>query len=212
MGTGEDPDAVSAGSTAPAAAGATEQYGDIVVTANKRGQNLSDVGLSVTALGSQALANQRISTVADLAQATPGLTFAPTPNATPVYTLRGVGFYDSSLASYPDVAVYIDQAPLPLPVMTTLTGFDLERVEVLKGPQGTLFGNNATGGAINFVAAKPTDQLEAGVELSYGRFNPFEAAGFISGPFTDTLRDSPPVHDVNGDYMPSSPHPTEKTG
>src|SRR3546814_1551552 len=109
MGTGEDPDAVSAGSTAPAAAGATEQYGDIVVTANKREQNLSDVGLSVTALGSQALANQRIATVADLAQATPGLTFAPTPNATPVYTLRGVGFYDSSLASYPDVAVYIDQ-------------------------------------------------------------------------------------------------------
>src|SRR3546814_10473560 len=87
MGTGEDPDAVSAGSTAPAAAGATEQYGDIVVTANKREQNLSDVGLSVTALGSQALANQRIATVADLAQAPPGLTFAPTPNATPVYPL-----------------------------------------------------------------------------------------------------------------------------
>src|SRR3546814_18647421 len=63
MGTGEDPDAVSAGSTAPAAAGATEQYGDIVVTANKREQNLSDVGLSVTALGSQALANQRSAAV-----------------------------------------------------------------------------------------------------------------------------------------------------
>src|SRR3546814_16001554 len=89
MGTGEDPDAVSAGSTAPAAAGATEQYGDIVVTAHKREQNLSDVGLSVTALGSQALATQRIATVADLAQATPGLPSAPPPTGAPVSPQTG---------------------------------------------------------------------------------------------------------------------------
>jgi outer membrane receptor protein involved in Fe transport len=91
--------------------------------------------------------------VEDLARATPGLAYAPTPNATPVYTLRGVGFFETTLAAYPDVSVYLDQVPLSLPVMTSLTAFDLERVEVLKGPQGTLFGNNATGGAINFIAA-----------------------------------------------------------
>lgn len=133
--------------------------GEIVVTANKRTQNINDVGLTITALDADALASRRIENVADLAQATPGLTFAPTPNATPVYTLRGVGFYESSLAAYPDVSLYIDQVPLPLPIMSSLVAFDLERVEVIKGPQGTLFGNNATGGAINFIAAKPTDNL-----------------------------------------------------
>ena len=173
-----------AGATAPADASA----GEIVVTANKREQNLSKVGLSVSALGADALANQRIGDVADLAKATPGLTFAPSPNATPVYTLRGVGFFESSLAAYPDVSLYIDQVPLPFPIYSSLTAFDLERVETLKGPQGTLFGNNATGGAINFVPAKPTKHLTAGGELTYGRFNLIEGQGFISGPITDTLR------------------------
>lgn len=176
---------------AAAAAPAREEIEDsnaIIVTANKREQNLSDVGLSISAIGGDDLARQRIANVADLANATPGMSFAPTPNNTPVYTLRGVGFYETSLAAYPDVSSYIDQFPLPLPIMSSLTAFDLERVEILKGPQGTLFGNNATGGAINFIAAKPTADFSAGAELSYGRFNTFEGSGFISGPLTDTLR------------------------
>ena len=70
--------------------------GDIVVTANKREQNLSNVGLTISAMSGDQLANQRIANVADLAKATPGLAFAPTPNATPVYTLRGVGFFASA--------------------------------------------------------------------------------------------------------------------
>ncbi|WP_404477133.1 TonB-dependent receptor [Novosphingobium sp. BL-52-GroH] len=172
---------------------------EIVVTANKREQSLSDVGSSVSAVGGEALEVQHISNIADLAKVTPGLTFAPTPNATPVYTIRGVGFYDSSLASYPDVAVYMDQFPLALPVMSGLTGFDLQRVEVLKGPQGTLFGNNATGGAINFVANTPTPTLEAGADFSYGRFNTIETSGFISGPITETLGGRLAVKAVNGD-------------
>lgn len=173
--------------------------GEIVVTANKREQNLNKVGSTVSALSGEALSNMRVSDIADLARVTPGLTFAPSPNATPVYTLRGVGFFESTLAAYPDVAIYVDQVPLSLPVMSTLTAFDLERVEVLKGPQGTLFGNNATGGAINFVAAKPTDELHFGGQVSYGRFNTFEAQGFISGPLTDTLSARLAIKSVNGD-------------
>jgi outer membrane receptor protein involved in Fe transport len=168
-------------------AGATSVT-EIVVTANKREQNLSKVGESVSALSAKQLAVRRIATVGDLARATPGMTFAPTPNSTPVYTIRGVGFYETSLAAYPDVALYIDQAPLPLPIMSSLTAFDLERVEVLKGPQGTLFGNNATGGAINFIAAKPTTELHEGAEVSYGRFGTAEGSGYISGPIADTLQ------------------------
>ena len=185
---------------------------EIVVTANKRVQNINDVGLTISVLDANALANRRISNVADIAQATPGLTFAPTPNATPVYTLRGVGFYESSLAAYPDVSLYIDQVPLSLPIMSSLVAFDLERVEVLKGPQGTLFGNNATGGAINFIAAKPTHEFDAGVELGYGRFNTFETSGFISGPLSDTLRGRLAVKAVNGDEWQKSSSRSEKNG
>lgn len=186
--------------------------GDIVVTANKRTQNINDVGLTISAISADSLASQRIENVADIAQATPGLTFAPTPNATPVYTLRGVGFYESSLAAYPDVSLYIDQVPLALPIMSSLVGFDLERVEVLKGPQGTLFGNNATGGAINFIAAKPTNDLQAGAQLGYGRFNTFEASGFVSGPLASTLNARLAVKAVNGDEWQRSSSRDESNG
>jgi len=187
--TAQTPDAAPAApADVPAAApGGAQGLEEIVVTANKREQNLNKVGLTITAFSGSALKEQRISNVADLAQAVPGLTFAPTPNATPVYTLRGVGFFESTLAAYPDVSLYLDQTPLSLPIMASLTAFDLERVEVLKGPQGTLFGNNATGGAINFIAAKPTNELDAGLDLTYGSYNRLEQAGFISGPITDQL-------------------------
>lgn len=203
---------ISVPAFAQTADGSDTLPGEIVVTANKRAQNINDVGLTISALDADALAARRIQNVADLAQATPGLTFAPTPNATPVYTLRGVGFYESSLAAYPDVSLYIDQVPLSLPIMSSLVAFDLERVEVLKGPQGTLFGNNATGGAINFIAAKPTSELHAGAELGYGRFNTFEAGGFISGPLSSTLNARVAVKAVNGDAWQESSSRDEKNG
>ncbi|WP_324741794.1 TonB-dependent receptor [Tsuneonella sp. CC-YZS046] len=181
------PDAASADSDAgPAAHGGGA--GEIVVTANKREQNLSDVGATITALGADDLVKLRVASGQDLASVTPGLAYAPTTNNTPVYTLRGVGFYEATLAAYPSTSLYIDQAPLPLPVMASKTVFDLERVEVLKGPQGTLFGNNATAGAINFIAAKPTREFSAGGSIGYGRFNTLEFNGFVSGPVTDDLR------------------------
>lgn len=166
---------------------ADQGAGDIIVTANKREQNLNKVGASIAAFGAEQLETRRVATVADLALVTPGLTFAPTPDATPVYTLRGVGFYESSLAAYPDVSLYIDQVPLSLPVMSTLTAFDLERVEVLKGPQGTLFGNNATGGAINLVAAKPLSTTSGGLEVGIGRFLTLESTGYLTGALTPTM-------------------------
>ncbi|MGE4306425.1 MAG: TonB-dependent receptor [Novosphingobium sp.] len=178
----------------------SEGFGqDIIVTANKREQSLAKVGLSISAFDSTQLENQRISEVSDLAKITPGLAVAPSPTATPVYTLRGIGFYEQSLAAYPAVSLYIDQAPLALPVMASKVPFDLERVEVLKGPQGTLFGNNSTGGAINFVAAKPTDVFSAGAQLSYGRFNTIEVNGFVSGPLSDTVKARVAFRAASGD-------------
>ena len=161
---------------------------DIVVTANKRVQKLSDVGLAVAVVGGDALRDQKISSLADIAQTVPGLSYTPSANSTPVYTLRGVGFYETSLGAYPTVPIYIDEIPLSFPATAANSAFDLERLEVLKGPQGTLFGQNATGGAINYIAAKPTEDMQAGINLSYGRFNEVIAEAYVSGPLSDTLK------------------------
>lgn len=161
--------------------------GDIVVTANKREQKLNDVGLTVAVVSGDALKNQQINSLADLAQTIPSLSFTNTSSNTPVYTLRGVGFYETSIGAYPTVSVYSDEVPLSFPVLSSHSAYDLDRVEVLKGPQGTLFGQNATGGAINYIAAKPTNAFHAGGSLSYGRFNEVIGEGYVAGPLTNTL-------------------------
>src|SRR5262249_57862906 len=123
----------------------------------------------------------------DLQRVIPGFVFTTSVVGTPIYTLRGVGFVDISMGGRPTVSVYSDQAPIPFTIETRGGNLDLERVEVLKGPQGTLFGQNATGGAINLIAAKPTHTLEAGAAGSYGNFNDYTVEGFVSGPVSDTL-------------------------
>jgi outer membrane receptor protein involved in Fe transport len=170
-----------------AAQDSADTVADIIVTAQKRSQSINDVGLTITALGSDTLQRQGINTLDDLARSVPGLTYAGTDFGTPVFTLRGVGFYDRSLGGYPTTSVYFDEIPLTFPALAAHANLDLERVEVLKGPQGTLFGQNSTGGAINYIAAKPTQELAAGVNATIGRFGAGEANGYISGPITDTL-------------------------
>lgn len=160
---------------------------DIIVTANKREETLLTVPMSITAVSGAQLAEQGINDVQDLVKLTPGLSFVESGRSVPVFSLRGVGFFDQSVAARPTVSVYLDEAPLPFSIQAKGASFDLERVEVLKGPQGTLFGQNATGGAINYVAAKPTDDLHAGLIASYGRFDTADVQGFLSGPLTSTL-------------------------
>lgn len=171
---------------------AQEQQGqavldEIVVTANKREENINTVGVTITAMSAESLENRQITNPTELASIIPGLALAPSSHSTPVYTLRGVGYNADALAVYPAVSIYMDQAPMPFPVLGTHSLFDLERVEVLKGPQGTMFGQNSTGGAINYIAAKPTQEAESGFEVGYGRFNEFTASGFVSGPLSDTV-------------------------
>ncbi|NML12033.1 TonB-dependent receptor [Sphingobium sp. AR-3-1] len=189
------------------------QYADIIVTANKRQENINKVGLTITAISADQLQERKIVSLSDVASAVPGLTFTPSVTNTPIFTLRGVGFNESSLGVYPAVSVYIDQAPLPFPVMASHAAFDLERIEVLKGPQGTLFGQNATGGAINYIAAKPTDTFEAGGDITYGRFNQIDGNAYISGPLTDNLngRIAMTAHHLN-DWQYSLTRPTDTNG
>ncbi|MEO7915758.1 MAG: TonB-dependent receptor plug domain-containing protein, partial [Novosphingobium sp.] len=126
--------------------------GEIVVTAQKRTQSINSVGMTITAATSEQLEARGVKSVDDLVKIVPGMTAQPSPYSTPVYTIRGVGLFENSLAAAPAITTYVDEVPVPFPTMTTGTTLDLERVEVLKGPQGTLFGQNSTGGAINFIA------------------------------------------------------------
>lgn len=172
----------------PAAAENDSGVGDIIVTAQKREQSVMDVGASLSVLGSDTLVKQRIIKAEDLAIAVPSLTFARSDYNTPIFSLRGVGFNSSALAAYPAVSFYVDEVPFVFSNLAANATFDLQRIEVLKGPQGTLFGQNSTGGAINLIANKPTDQFDAGISLTYGRFNLIETTGHISGPLSETLR------------------------
>ncbi len=160
---------------------------EIVVTAQKRSEAINDVPLSITAASGDKLRDQGITNVGDLVKIVPGFNYTESAYATPVYTLRGVGFYDTSLAAKPTVSIYQDQVPLPFSIMTRGATLDLERVEVLKGPQGTLFGSNATGGAINYIAAKPTSTFKAGIDAGIQNFGEISGGGYVSGPISDTL-------------------------
>lgn len=182
------PAASQAQSTASEADELQGGIGDIVVTAQRRSEKLNDVGISVVAASGDSLLAKGVTSTADLTKIVPGLTATETPYGTPVLTLRGVGFYESSLAASSPVAAYIDEIPIPYTRMALGTSLDVQRVEVLKGPQGTLYGQNSTGGAINFIANKPTDEFKTGFDFSLGRFMDTDVQGFVSGPLSENVR------------------------
>jgi outer membrane receptor protein involved in Fe transport len=161
--------------------------GELVVTAEKREENIQNVPMSIQAASGDTLTKLGITSTEDLTKIVPGFEVTPNYYGTVVYTIRGVGFQDTSLAGSPTVTVYQDQMPLPFSILTAGATMDLQRVEVLKGPQGTLFGENATAGAINYVANKPTETFETGGDLTLGNFQTAYAQGFVSGPITQGL-------------------------
>lgn len=165
----------------------TSEIGDIIVTAQKRSQSINNVGLSITAVTSDVLVSRGVTDPSQLTKLISGFNFNKTAQESPVYTIRGVGYQDSSIAASPAVTVYVDEVPIPYSGATLGAALDIERVEVLKGPQGTLYGGNSTGGAINYIAAKPTDHFTAGFNEDFGRFAISDFTGYISGPITDTL-------------------------
>jgi outer membrane receptor protein involved in Fe transport len=179
--------AAAQAATTVAAAAAGTSVEEIVVTAQKRSQNIMNVGMAITANTGEQLRQKNVVSVSDLTRIEPSLQFSQSQSGTPVYTLRGVGYFEQSLSATPTVSLYQDEVPFPFPVMAKGVLLDPERVEILKGPQGTLYGQNATGGAINFIAAKPTDTYEIGLDETYGRFGDNLLSGFMSGPLSSTL-------------------------
>ncbi len=163
-----------------AAPGATESTQEIVVTAQRREQSILKVPLAVTAVTGHALENKGITNSSELATAVPNLQVNSSfGNTQPNFSLRGISVaneYNSNQAS--PVGVYINDVYIASRVSQGMGLFDLDRVEVLRGPQGTLFGRNTTGGAINFITKGPSLSGSNGyVEAGYGSFNTFKAQG-----------------------------------
>jgi len=180
---------------APAFAQDAESAGgleEIVVTAQKREQSVQDVPTSVSAITAEDLEINRIQSVADLDSVTPGLTITTIPagNSSPVYSMRGVIGLGTAPGADRGVALYVDGVYIGGPGANSDIA-DIERVEVLKGPQGTLFGRNSTGGAVSITTRGPRGELHLKQKLSYGNYDQFQSSTRIDtpqfGPFSAAL-------------------------
>jgi iron complex outermembrane receptor protein len=162
---------------------------EIVVTAQKRAQNLQDIPVSMTAIGGGDVTFRQITNLKDLQYDVPGLTYGEREGGASV-TIRGVGVNVNFGPFESGVATHIDGVYQPTITSGVLGLNDLERVEVLRGPQGTIYGRNATGGAINFILKKPTDELEGLVRVGYGSYDSKNVFAMVSGPLIKGLLDA----------------------
>lgn len=159
---------------------------EVVVTAERREAGLQDTAIAITALSADALQSQGVSRPEDLNKLVPGLGIAQGGSSTQVY-VRGVGNYGTNAFSDPAVAFNMDGVYIGRFSGISGNFYDIERVEVLKGPQGTLYGRNATGGAINIVTRKPENEFGVGLGLDVGNYSQRKGDGFINVPFSDTV-------------------------
>ncbi len=162
--------------------------GDIIVTAQKRSERIDKVPLSIQAFSNETLRQAGITDASGLTQLTPGLSFARSSANTPIYTLRGIGFNTPNLSSTSPVGIYYDEVAYAYPMMANGPIYDIERVEVLKGPQGTLYGRNTTGGLVNFIPSKPNfDKAEGSLIVEGGNYATLNTEGWVNEPITSTL-------------------------
>ncbi len=177
---------IAATALAPMLSSAAELE-EVVVTAQKREQSLQDVSAAVTAFGGQQLTESQINNIEDLQVMLPGLTFGNDFNFAKIF-VRGVGMSSSFAGIDPSVALHVDGAVISQAAAQFTSLYDLERVEVLRGPQGTLYGRNATGGSINLITAKPTEEFEGYTNVTVGGPDlNYIGEGAISGPLTEKV-------------------------
>lgn len=159
---------------------------EIIVTAEKREENLQKTAIAVTAVDGDALVEAGVSRPEELSNLVPGLNIAQGGPSTQVY-VRGVGNYGTNAFADPAVAFNMDGVYISRFSGIAGNFFDVARVEVLKGPQGTLYGRNATGGTINIITNKPGKEFGGGVGVELGNYNLFKANGFINVPVANSF-------------------------
>ncbi|NKI17687.1 TonB-dependent receptor [Spongiibacter sp. KMU-166] len=178
-----------AGSAAPALA-AGMALEEVIVTAQKKAESLQDTPISLTAFGSERLETEGISSLGDIGSKVPSLTIEPFPinNATLRIFIRGIGISDAQITQDPPVGIYVDGVYIARSTGTALDVADLQRIEILRGPQGTLYGRNTTGGAINLITKKPTTEgIEFKQKFTVGNRNLFTSKSTLNVPVTDTV-------------------------
>ncbi|HUD51102.1 TonB-dependent receptor [Parvibaculum sp.] len=154
---------------------------EMIVTAQKRSENIQKVPVAVTAFSAETLTDLGVKDVNDLTGLAPSLQIkSADASANPKIFIRGVGSNDFNPTSTNAVGIYVDGAYIGSPLAQGGQFFDLERIEVLRGPQGTLYGRNTTGGAINIITAKPTQDLEGYASAEYGNYNTLNLEGAVS--------------------------------
>ncbi len=157
---------------------------EVVVTAQKREQSIQDANLAVTAVHGDRLEDGLIENVGDLQTVAPGISAGDDFAFAKIF-IRGIGLSTSFAGVDPSVALHSDGAVISQAYAQLGSYFDLERIELLRGPQGTLYGRNATGGSINLITRKPTEELEGYGRVSYGNYDMLQLEGALSGPLTD---------------------------
>jgi len=181
--------ALSALAAAPASAADADvapALDEVVVTAQKRAENIQDVPGSITALSGETLADQQIKDITDLQTRIPSMAVGQLYGAN-LITLRGISTGLTSGSEDPSVAVHVNGVYQPRSRSLDVALMDLERVEVLSGPQGTLYGRNATGGVVNYITKGPTEGFEGQVTGLAANYDRFGARGSVSGPITDKI-------------------------
>lgn len=161
---------------------------EVVVTAQKREQSAQDVGISITTFTGNQLNQLGVVNSSDLARFTPGVYISgPGGGDQQQFTIRGATQNDFGDHSESPNALYVDEVYQASQQSQLFANYDMQRVEILKGPQGTLFGRNATGGLLHFITNKPSQEFEAFADMTYGRFNQMRAEGAVGGGLSDTV-------------------------
>jgi len=172
---------------------AQAQLDEIIVTATKRATGLQDTPIAITAVSAVKLEKQNVDNISEIASFTPNLTFDTTApvsglSSGAIVFIRGVGQTDFQLTTDPGVGTYVDGVYASRSAGGVLDVLDLERVEVLRGPQGTLFGRNTIGGAISLISKRPDSEFSGKGSVTFGSRDRLDFAGSINIPITDTLR------------------------
>ncbi|MGX7925065.1 TonB-dependent receptor [Tsuneonella sp. HG094] len=180
----------AANAAADAVAAEADDTGGIVVTARRREENLLDVPIAVTAYGAEALENSGAVDITDISDTTPNVTIenSRATNSTLSAFIRGVGQQDPVGGFEAGVGIYLDDVYLNRPQAAVLDVYEVERIEVLRGPQGTLYGRNTIGGAIKYVTKRLPDDFEAKVRATYGSYDQADLVASISAPVGDMFK------------------------
>ncbi len=163
---------------------------DLIVTAERRATNLQDTPIAISAFSAQALADRKIDSIRDLAGQVPNLSVSRVTisHTTQTYSLRGVG--ESDPIQEPVLAVYVDDVYIPRQIGSMIEFNDLERIEVLRGPQGTLYGRNSSAGALRVITRDPGRELRLKGEVGLGNYGAVDVRALVEGPISDTLSGS----------------------